>query len=63
MICQFINKVVVIEKDKIEQCLNFYSDARASFSNLDNVIALLVHVCLVYLFYKTNKFFMKISCL
>lgn len=44
MICAFINKVETLEKDKIEQYLNFYSDARASFSNLDNVIGLLVHV-------------------
>lgn len=44
MICAFINKIELIEKDKIEQYLNFYSEARASFSNLDNVIALLVHV-------------------
>ncbi len=34
----------LIEKDKIEQYLNFYSDARASFSNLDDVISLIVHV-------------------
>ena len=40
MICAFINKIELIEKDKIEQYLNFYSEARASFSNLDNVIAL-----------------------
>lgn len=44
MICAFINKIEVIEKDKIEQYLSFYSEARASFSNLDNVISLLVHV-------------------
>jgi hypothetical protein len=44
MICSFINKIEVIEKDKIEQYLTFYSEARASFSNLDNVICLLVHV-------------------
>ena len=44
MICSFINKIEVIEKDKIEQYLTFYSEARASFSNLDNVISLLVHV-------------------
>lgn len=44
MICSFLNKIEVLEKDKIEQYLNFYSDARASFSNLDNVIGLLVHV-------------------
>lgn len=44
MICAFINKIEALEKDKIEQYLNFYSDARASFSNLDSVIGLLVHV-------------------
>ena len=44
MICSFINKIELVEKDKIEQYLNFYSDARASFSNLDSVVALLVHV-------------------
>lgn len=44
MICSFINKIEVIEKDKIEQYLSFYSDARASFSNLDSVISLLIHV-------------------
>ena len=44
MICAFINKIEVFEKDKIEQYLSFYSDARASFSNLDSVISLLIHV-------------------
>ncbi len=43
MICRFINKIQLIEKEKIEQYLNFYSEARASFSNLDEIISLLVH--------------------
>lgn len=42
MICRFINRIELIEKDKIEHYLNFYSDARSSFSNLDDVIGLLV---------------------
>lgn len=49
MICSFLNKIETLEKDKIEQYLNFYSDARASFSNLDNVIGLLVHVTIIFL--------------
>ena len=32
MICAFINKIELSEKDKMEQYLNFFSDARASFS-------------------------------
>lgn len=43
MICKFINRFEITDKDQIEQYLNFYSDARASFSNLDDVISLLVH--------------------
>ena len=43
MICSFINKLDMSEKEKIEQYLSFFSDARASFSSLDSVIALLVH--------------------
>ncbi|RNA42489.1 hypothetical protein BpHYR1_036590 [Brachionus plicatilis] len=43
MICSFINRIEMIEKDKIEQYLSFYSDCRASFSNLDSVISLLIH--------------------
>jgi hypothetical protein len=43
MICRFINKSGPwIERDKIEHYLSFYSDARSSFSNLDDVIGLLV---------------------
>jgi hypothetical protein len=44
LICSFINKVQLSGKDKIEQYLDFCSEARASFSNLDNVMKLLVHV-------------------
>ena len=44
MICSFINKLdMSSEKEKMEQYLSFLSDARASFSSLDTVIALLVH--------------------
>ena len=43
MICKFISRIEIIEKDKIEKYLNFYSDARSSFSNLDEIISLLVH--------------------
>lgn len=55
MICAFLNKIEMVEKDKIEQYLNFYSDARASFSNLDNVISLLVHVIFIKIYFDPNK--------
>ena len=44
LICSFLNKMQSFQKDKIDQYLNFFSEARANFTNLDNVVALLVHV-------------------
>ncbi len=44
MICSFINKIELTDKNKLEQYLNFFSEARSSFSNLDDVINLLIHV-------------------
>ena len=43
MICSFLNKMDLRDKDKMEHHLGFFSDARASFSSLDAVIGLLVH--------------------
>ncbi len=57
MICSFINRIELNDKNKIEQYLNFYSEARASFSNLDDVINLLIHV--IYYFY--DYFYKNIS--
>jgi hypothetical protein len=43
LICSFIDKLELNDKKQLEQYLNFFSEARSYFSNLDNVISLLVH--------------------
>lgn len=59
LICSYLNKMQSFQKDKIDQYLNFYSEARANFTNLDNVVALLVHVNLQPFYKNYFLFFLE----